>query len=601
MAYRTEKTSSGVDIVIDGFEQGIADSPFNGIADIRNANITSIPGEASVQFSTTARTVPPAQSAVAFTAVAATNILTVASTTGYYNGMAVYIDSYSSTGLAAGDVYYVGSIVGNTFILYTNAVLSTAVDVTGDGSGTLTTTQLGTVTFAAAYPSQPLQFLLDSNGRAWQIIQVATSSTGGAVPAGTVTWLGNTTLTSANGDGIVAWKNYLLVFRQSAVDYLPISALSGNTHSSWVYGWGGVTVSTSSFQHHAIAAQDDAVYFCNNNSVGSILEKAGQTFDPTNSATYTGNQNALKIPSGDAATYLAELGTSLLVGGLRNLVYPWDRVSPSYNYPLILGEARTYRIVSTNSSAYIFAGERGRIYITNGANVEEFYKIPDSITSAVSPYFNIGCPVVGTYNGDAVYWRNQLMFSFVAETNAGAALSSTAGVWALDLATKAFRMEHKPSYSGYAGTFTAIFTALRQNPDGDGVSACWTNSGSSGIDAPSTSPYTNYETYIDTDYLPVGTYLNPTTDSQVEFKLSAPMVAGETLKISYRQKLTDAFTLMNGGASSTSSSGVFSGAGTISGFNTVNFQKSQWVQFRVEYSSTASTPSYTRLREIRIR
>lgn len=597
MAYTTEKNGQDLDIVINGFEEGIAASPYDGIADIRNADIISVPHEAPVTFSTTALTVPPTQNAVAFTAVAATNIITVASTSGYYNGLAVYIDSYTSTGLSAGDVYYVGSISGNTFILYTNLSLSTAVDITGDGSGTLTTPKLGEVVFSTAYPSTPFQFLIDENGRAWNVAMVATTDTGGTIAINTVSWLGNTTLTSANGDGIVAFKEYLFVFRQSAIDYLPLSAVrSGVTKTSWVYAW--QATSSSAFLHHAIAAQDDAIYFCNNTYVGSILENAGSTFNPGTSSTYTYNTEALAIPMGDSSTYLAELGTDLLVGGLRNFVYPWDRVSTSYNYPLVLGEARTYRIVSTNSNAYIFAGDRGRIYITNGANVEEFFKIPDHITGTISPYFMIGSPTVGTHNGDARYWRNQIYMSFACENNAGTAIETVAGIWALDITTKAFRMVHKPSYSGYAGKFSNLFTFLRPNPDGDGVYGCWTTAGASGIDAPSTAPYSNYETYIDTDYIPVGTYLNPTTDRNIEFKLATPLVAGETLRMYYRQKLSDSFTLLTNGSSA---SGVFSAAGTLSGYTTVNFQKSQWLQIRVEYSSTASSPSYTRLREIRIR
>ena len=45
MAWRVE----GSDIVIDGWEKGIADDPFSGIADMRNINITSNEKIAAVQ------------------------------------------------------------------------------------------------------------------------------------------------------------------------------------------------------------------------------------------------------------------------------------------------------------------------------------------------------------------------------------------------------------------------------------------------------------------------------------------------------------------------------------------------------------------------
>ena len=40
------------DIVISGFENGIGDSPYSGLTDMRNINTVSIPGEADVNFST---------------------------------------------------------------------------------------------------------------------------------------------------------------------------------------------------------------------------------------------------------------------------------------------------------------------------------------------------------------------------------------------------------------------------------------------------------------------------------------------------------------------------------------------------------------------
>src|SRR3990167_3162673 len=102
MSYRYENN----DIVIDGWENGIAQSPYGGIAGLKNADI-SVPGEVSVALETTALTKPPTVSAVAFT-VETTDILTVSSTTGWYNGMAVVLDSLvDGTGLATGRVYWV--------------------------------------------------------------------------------------------------------------------------------------------------------------------------------------------------------------------------------------------------------------------------------------------------------------------------------------------------------------------------------------------------------------------------------------------------------------------------------------------------------------
>src|ERR1035437_5251881 len=50
MAYRTDKTGDSSSIVIDGFENGVASSPYSGIANIRNLNTSYYPNVAYVNY-----------------------------------------------------------------------------------------------------------------------------------------------------------------------------------------------------------------------------------------------------------------------------------------------------------------------------------------------------------------------------------------------------------------------------------------------------------------------------------------------------------------------------------------------------------------------
>ena len=59
MAYRTEKTEQGIDIVIDGWQNGIAPSPHKGIANMQAVNISSEPDEVMVSYSRTQQTQTP--------------------------------------------------------------------------------------------------------------------------------------------------------------------------------------------------------------------------------------------------------------------------------------------------------------------------------------------------------------------------------------------------------------------------------------------------------------------------------------------------------------------------------------------------------------
>lgn len=597
MAYRLEENNQSIDIVIDGFEGGIADSPHKGIADMRNMNIISVPGEAAVNFKTSAMTVPPSVSALSFSA-ATDDLFTVASTSGWYAGMAITFNTIGTTvGISTGRVYWVGTLTATTFTVHVNPVAAIngtgIVNVTVAGSGTLSSYTLGAGTFSTIdytggnnSPKRNYEFFVDSNGRVWWF----------ANPGGTATslviYLGNDTLTSANGEGICAFLGYLFVFRDSAIDYLPTTAIEGGTDldggSGWVYGWD--TIDGAKVNHQAISAQDRGMYICASNRIKSYLENAGTTFDPTNAATYTENVAALNLPAGDQPTWIAELSTDLLIGGIRNWVYPWDRISTSFRYPLIVAENYTTRIVSTNSNAYIFAGNRGRIYVTNGSNMELYKKFPDYVSGVEEPYY--------TWL-DAYYWRDQLYFSLTATTNAGSALTTTGGLWAISISDDCLRHTNKLSYDTYGGSATVIVpNVIATSPAGGGLFTAWTHSGSYGVDQGSVNPYSNFEASVETDLVPIGTYLDPTTIQQVEFKLSQPMVSGEGVKLYYRQNMKDSYTLMTDGSSS---SGTFGTVGELSGYVPANFQKGNWLQLKAETSSTNTTPTYTRLKELRIR
>lgn len=591
MAYRLEDT----DLIFDGFEKGIGESPELGIADIRSMNITSVPSETAVNFSLQGVTLPPVVTSIAFTVVASSDIFTVASTTNWYTGIAIIINTLSGgTGISAAtgsNVYYAYNITSTTFQLSKSlAFLNNPVNVTLDGSGTLSTAQFGSPvdsvlgaggSTSTAANGQVYQnaYILDDLGQVW-ILGNGQSQTQGL---NVLQFCGNTnhsTTSAAGGYGIVIWKSYLFVFLGNKIDYISLASLLGNgPFGAWHIGW--KTITSSAAGHKALAATDDAVYFCNGSAVGSFLLVAGATFDPTDATTFTFNTSALALPTFDFAVCIAQLGTSLLVGGILTFVYPWNRTSTSFNYPLIVAEAFVKNIVSTNSNAYIFAGNRGNIYITNGANIDIYKKFPDHLSGTETPYYNWGA---------ALYFRNQLYFSVSATTNAAAAINTFAGVWAYDLKTNALRLENSLSTASYSGTVPVIVPMGGIPSAGNGIYVGYVQT-TGFIDYSSSNPYTNFESYIDTELVPVGTFYTPKTYEQAEFKLSAPLVTGEQVRMAYRTNLSANFATIF----------TTTAAGTISNGNSPNFEKVQWIQFRLSLASTVSSPSYNRLKEARIR
>jgi len=555
-------------ITIDSFQEGIAPSPALGFGDMRNINIGTFPGEATMNFGVEEMNLPPTVTAVSVTGVEATNVLTVADTTGWYNGMAIYFNSLTGgAGLATNTVYWVGSLSGTTFSVYTNPTLyaGNKVNFTTDlTAGTLTSYVLGRPIDRATFYSQvgniirPYIFILDHNGRAWWV-----NNTGGTI-TNNLSYLANSTLTGTNGRAIQVFSQDIVIFRETKVDRMSVADLEGGTPIvtfSWTYGFETIS-NTQNERRPTLVGRDNILYFDNDQRLGS--------FDDS----YVYNASALDIPIDDSVVSIGELGQNILVGGLQNYIYPWNRIDSSFSYPVILPENSTYRIVTANQLAYLFVGGRGNIYVTNGSTVETFYKIPDYISTKVEPYY---------LWEDAIIWDGQLYFSFRSTENDGTTLDETAGVWSLQLTDKKFRHAHQPSYGTYAGYVPVLIgNAMTDTPAGSGIYMGWVNGSSYGVDAPSTSLATGYITRIDSAYLPVGTFLTPRTFKRIEVALDQPMTANQGVKLSYRLGLNDAFTAI----------GTFDGSNADYlakyGFTTTaNIQDAVNLQIRIEITTTA--------------
>lgn len=591
------------DIVISGFEKGIGDSAEQGIMDMRNANIITAPNEASVNFATAAVTIPGTYTATNGTFNAAANTVTYTpGVVAIYNGTSMKFTA-SSGGVTQDVVYWAGNVTSNTFKLYTAPNSNDPgllVDLTDNNVHVFSTITLGAMTQHTEDSINSYNFFQDANGRVWWYAVAGGGNGARLIHIGPLINDGSGNegkelLTNAHGNGLVVWAGFgssmfLFAFRDTAVDVFSVNFLvsTDTGANAWVVNdfASGIVITTTG-SHQAIASQDGAIYFCNKNWVGSILATT-TTFDPTNSATFTATGTALQLPSYDMATWLAELGTNLLVGGIRNYVYPWDRLSTSYAYPLIFAEPNIQKIISTNSSAYIFAGNRGRIYITNGSNVDLYRKFPDQISFLTDPYW---------IWGGAIYWRNQLYFGIQSLTNAGGSFDTSGGVWGIDLTSKALRGSTTLAGQGLqAGSVPVVAPNISTStPAGGGYFAASTNGSTFGLELTSTTPYTDIDAglQIDTDLIPVGTYFKADTQGQIQWKTSLPLVSGETVRIQQRPYLRSAWTTVG------TTTGVI-GTNQVSDAYTINFEKYQWLQLRIQAASTGSSPSYCRLTEVRI-
>lgn len=434
--------------------------------------------------------------------------------------------------------------------------------------------------YGSQSPAGSPQFfaILDDNGQVFQSSSIT----------GTFTYLSTgVTLTGATAkDGIAYWLGYLFKTRGANIDYY-----NGTT---WVNGW--VTTLNSGVKHCLHVGTDNVLYITNGNFVASITladPSDPSTFDPTNASTYTVAVEKLQLPAYEESLSLTEVGggntpnSTLLVGGVQNAIYPWDKTSPTFALPIYLGESYIKNMVSVNQNAFIFPGNqsgRGRIFITNGSQADVFFKIPDYIFGEQDPYYNWG---------DAIFHRNNLLFSFFPVKNSETGLIQSFGyVWALDLVDKKFRaISALPSTSSFTSNASCLIAGYGLSVPGFNFVA--------GVTDNSTTPSINYSGTtagigsgsVLTDLIPIGTFLQKKTFTQVEFKLRTALKSGESISIT---------PISDGVLSSTLSFQPTVATGSLSGVANVTFQGSQWLQFLVSLTGNSAS-SGCRLKEIRIR
>jgi len=242
----TNPVTQRPEVVIKGFENGIADSPYTGIADMRNINVSTATKQANVAFANAAVTLPPTgYTTVAYTAASGTDVFTTASTSGFYTGMALTIVTVSGAGgVTAGSTYYVGNITATTFKLYYAPDTGILIDITLDISGTFTVPTFGTPSDSISYTTTTAisttrkkykdVYICTSDGLVWALNNGLINVTpGGTQDPNRLTCLGNIAHSTAGSPqtGIAVFNDYLLLFTQSKIDYININLIDENGYA----------------------------------------------------------------------------------------------------------------------------------------------------------------------------------------------------------------------------------------------------------------------------------------------------------------------------------------------------------------------------------
>lgn len=634
------------EIIINGWEKGIAASPFEGIADIKGINISSVQGEASLAYNR----VRVDQPAITGGSMTSGNL---SQSFGYTGNIAAgtwikVTASSGNTGVTVNNYYFVIPLVqGTSFKLFSDFNVTQITAGAGTGTITFSTLNMGipmdycVENYGGPTGNSYRYFIIDQNGIIWVSGTSMTPGTGAELST-TMTWSAITPSgTSAGGVADFTTQNacgsiqimyatdannkisadYMLIFTDAAILYSGVCFLNhwpstGTAFVSWkVFNYNG------GYQHKSILGNDQVIYFTDGPGIGIIQQKTGQVFNPATAATYNYvDANYLMSPT-DAATRISMIpagnGLSLVVGGQQNNLY----VYPTYQNSTASGaaptslmwmpEANVQFLLAINNVVLIFTGSKGNIYLTNGSSVVPIMTVPDYVAGSVNftqdPYL---------VWGGAMYLRGRVFFSIKDQT--ATHTGNCGGVWSFAPSMSYFvnqdtglalRMETASSlysthgFNGFAPVIFAGQEITAQNANGPQYIAAWAQTTgattTNSIDFSGTSPITNSSAIIETDAVRIGTFLEKKTFQQIEYELASQLVAGESITINYRTDLEQAFT--SGGTISSETSVSGNGSPLSGALLGVNFQKAQLIQLQIIFNGTVTSPSWMRLKEIYIR
>lgn len=411
---------------------GIQPSYTQAFAENRNVDVFSVPGVAICSFETEDRFGSTYYGDYTFTVDTATDYLNIPSH-GLVTGLSCEV---STTGtlpspLTASTTYWIHVIDANNIILSSGPIDPTdedknQINITTSGSGTHTLSIdefAGNVTKIIADPGGGVGanyelYAITDNDDLWAEYSEAV-------------WAKITGFNISDILGAEIWKDYLFLFGSTAIDVLSLSALQGGTQT-WTNSWQSLPITDSN--HYSIVGEDDVLYISSQRFITSVTEDT--TFDPTSGATYTYTAQALDLPSGYQIQALENLGRFLMIGAESpnfTKVFPWDRVSVSFNFPIRIPDEGIYDMINVNNVLYVVAGNNLNFYATDGTNAELFYRLPKWMFDQNSPDVFANTPV----NRALAFLDGRIYITL----NATDVDQSITGLWSLDVTNKNFVYE----------------------------------------------------------------------------------------------------------------------------------------------------------------
>jgi hypothetical protein len=298
----------------------------------------------------------------------------------------------------------------------------------------------------------------------------------------------------------------------------------------------------------------------------ALTQNASKTFDPTDSTTYTKQFDSSStapitgFPFGYRVRCITQLGNNLMTGTFIGTVglgvdviqasssanvekfadiFPWDRVSATYNLPIRLYEQGINSMIMVNNQLYISAGQFGRFYVYNGYLAQKLLEFPHDTTALLTNPYN-----PNTVYPDAMkYIRGRLFFGITG----GSSSIGPSGVYSVNLDGTGLCMDNTTDQGNtdnrvFIGSIFPLFDFNQGYTLG--FSDTTANVKSIDVIDVTNSYSTDYSSFADTQWYEVGELLKPNTSQTVRLNLDKKLASGDSVRISYRLDKSDSFTTL---------------------------------------------------------
>lgn len=364
-------------------------------------------------------------------------------------------------------------------------------------------------------------------------------------------WINYTSFVSLAGTpwDMVIFKDYILITHGTSITaYGPLSDAGKVPFPAWKGGLSG-NYYAKLLVEEDIVNGGDAVYICNGNSIAKLSQfVAGATgMAPTAVLDLT----TLPLPDGQFAVTMAPLGTNIMIGTqagsswfTRNNfkvanIYPWDKVATSYNRPVILNESSVQAMISDNNRLYIVAGTRGNVYQTDSTNYRKVRRIPWTKSRSFGATMQV-FPNAIAFNNNANLLIGTTSLSDSYETDN----SSLHGVYEIDVTSKFETVFKHQISAGTTGAGTVLKIGCISSEADDSIIIGWQSGNTYGIDTTDFKTYGDYAAHVETPLIFVATRNDRKKFQKIEVALSKPLIQGQSVRVSYRTRLTGVYKLI---------------------------------------------------------